>query len=1032
MIALRALGKAEIVTPTARLTPSQEILFAAALYLFLERAKPVGRTTLAETLWPGIADSARQHRLRQTIFQLKQAGVPLEATRESVLLPADARNSDLDVLFVHDAGDIGTIESLQFLPGYAPTFSDEFSRWLDTKRNEVSAATSRLLINDIRRARSRGDWLRVERLAFRCMEVDPFNEEAVLARAEASAMRGAKREAVTMLDQFVADLGVAAGEIKLPANLMRKRIAERMPEAAFNSRAESIFVGREPDMNLLTTLLDDARDGKGRCCLLWGDAGIGKSRLAVELGNFGELQGVQVRRVACRRGDAQRPLSVFVEAVPQLREMRGALGCSADTMADLQRLTQFDIGSAPKSAMELDPQSIFELIRLAIFDLIDAVSEEQCLMLVVEDVHWLDAASARILGQLADWAANKQLLLLFTSRLRENPLLEACTRAGLVTHHLRPLSNDASASLVREMFDATNERGDEEFLAWCRTVGDGNPFFLHELVKQWLETKQRHVIPPSITTVIRERFSRLSSEGTQLLQACSVLGENSTLPRVEKMLQQEPYMLLGALNELSKASMLSPERKPIAGSKDFKLAPKHDLIATVAVEELDPHAAAFLHRRAGEVLESELGENTQDTALLWACAQHWQKAGDEERAYQVGRIYAESLLDLGLASDAGDAFAILRRYCRGKPTEVEVLALAVTAFQIAHRWTDVITTVGLIRAALPDTTAHDVYETQMHHALWRSSDDLTLPLRNAMNCMLESSATAEHRIRSANLAMKMASDINSAEAMDEIYRLVTPIQPEEDSDEILKYELEMVYFSARGDIELTLSSIAQVLTAVRRSKQPSLTQFYFSNCSTALRIMGKFADARHLLEEAIEAALSGRLYVRAKYLMLQLIRLDLAEGKVSDARRNLDRASAWEFPQEDSITLVQERYLKARVLLNEGKIEEAKLVIAPALAAQDGVKTAFRGPVLATAVRVATLQQRFDSDASEMVNELERIHLRDRASGWNDFEAFALISALVAMGKATRATQLLTEYLTEFRRDQASVPKYFAELFLAS
>jgi DNA-binding transcriptional activator of the SARP family len=127
MIALRALGTAEIVTRTGIITPSQEMMFAAGLYLFLERSKPVSRHTLGESLWPDAADSPRQHRLRQTLFQLKNAGVPIVATRDSVSLRPSHRQSDLDVLFIHGAGDIDSVPSLFFLPGYAPTFSRLFS-----------------------------------------------------------------------------------------------------------------------------------------------------------------------------------------------------------------------------------------------------------------------------------------------------------------------------------------------------------------------------------------------------------------------------------------------------------------------------------------------------------------------------------------------------------------------------------------------------------------------------------------------------------------------------------------------------------------------------------------------------------------------------------------------------------------------------------------------------------------------------------------------------------------------------------------
>jgi DNA-binding SARP family transcriptional activator len=1028
LISLRALGTAEIVTETDKLTPLQEIVFAAGLYLFLEQSKPVTRAKLAEALWPGIPDTARQHRLRQTILQLKHAGIPLDANRETISLRAGARKSDLDVLFIHDAGDIDAVESLNFLPGYAPGFSRPFSDWLDAKRSEVSAASSRLLINEIRRARGRGDWLRVERLALKCMEIDPFNEEAVLARAEASAMRGAKREAVSILDRYVADLGPGTADLKLPANLMRKRIAERVPEAVFTNRTEGIFVGRETDMQLLTVLLDDARNGRGRCCLIWGDAGMGKSRLAAELGRFGELQGVQVRRVACRRGDSQRPLSVFVEAVPQLREMRGALGCSPDTLADLKRLTQFDIHAGAKQAVEMDPQSIFELIRLAIFDLIDAVSEEQCLMLVVEDVHWLDAASARILGQIADWAANKQILLLFTSRTQENPLLEACTRAGLVTHHLRPLSSDAATALVREMFDATNEKRDEEFLDWCRTVGDGNPFFLHELVKQWLETKQRHVIPPSITAVIRDRCSRLSSEATQLLQACSILGETSTLPRVERMLEQEPYMLLGALNELSKASMLSAERKPTNSSGDFRLAARHDLVSAVALEDLDPHARIFLHRRAGETLEAELGEGTQDTALLWACAQHWQKAGENDRSYHLAKRYAEHLLEVGLPSDAANALQQLRQYCRTKSEELEVLELAVPALELSHRWNDVTRVIGEIKSLQLSPTQHDEYEIQALNALWRTSVNQDGPLAATMRCVRDEGASSTHRLHAASLAMKLASDAGEPQTMDEIHAVGTHLGSDRETDDLPLYELEMVFHSARGEVAKVVKSARQLSSAARRSNNALLVSRHFANCATALRLVGCPDEARALLTESVEFALRHRSHVLAKYQSLHLVRLELSEGNYESARANLDRHSETAFPPDDRLTRAHFDYLHARVLFQEGRIVEAKEAIALLIPDRAQISIALRGPILATAIRISVAQSDDQGELGLLVSELETIHLKERAAGWNDFEAHSLYVGLRALGRNGYAKDLISEYVERYRRETAPLPLYLVDV----
>src|SRR5437868_13495845 len=119
-------------------------------------------------------------------------------------------------------------------------------------------------------------------------------------------------------------------------------------------------------MEILTTLLGAARDSNGRCCLVWGDPGIGKSRLCAELSLVAELQGVHVRTIACRRGDPHRPLSAFVELVPQLLQMRGALGCSPQAIADLARLTQFEIKVGRPRELDNDPQALYESIRSAI------------------------------------------------------------------------------------------------------------------------------------------------------------------------------------------------------------------------------------------------------------------------------------------------------------------------------------------------------------------------------------------------------------------------------------------------------------------------------------------------------------------------------------------------------------------------------------------------------------------------------------------------------------------------------------------
>ena len=118
MITLHALGNAEIETSVATITPSQEIVFAAALYLILERGQRVSRTRLTSLLWPRTTQKVGAHRLRQTILQLKKLGIVVQADRNNLqLLKHDAR-SDVDSLFTTSPSLTANTPSVEFLPGY--------------------------------------------------------------------------------------------------------------------------------------------------------------------------------------------------------------------------------------------------------------------------------------------------------------------------------------------------------------------------------------------------------------------------------------------------------------------------------------------------------------------------------------------------------------------------------------------------------------------------------------------------------------------------------------------------------------------------------------------------------------------------------------------------------------------------------------------------------------------------------------------------------------------------------------------------
>ena len=196
MIELRTLGTSEIQTESSTLTPSQEVVFAAALYLILERDTPVRRAALASLLWADAPPRTRGHRLRQTLFQLKRLGVKVLATRDAVQISLPDTHVDFEGL-----ADLPLSESpktVEFLPGYDPSISRAFQDWIDRTRDYVHVLLTRCLLTQLAAARTSGNWRELDRISSVCLRLDPYNESALLARAESFAMRGQKAAAISV------------------------------------------------------------------------------------------------------------------------------------------------------------------------------------------------------------------------------------------------------------------------------------------------------------------------------------------------------------------------------------------------------------------------------------------------------------------------------------------------------------------------------------------------------------------------------------------------------------------------------------------------------------------------------------------------------------------------------------------------------------------------------------------------------------------------------------------------------------------
>ncbi len=1021
MIELRALGSSEIETAVTRLTPSHEIVFAAGLYLVLERGKRVTRSRLASLLWPNADDKARAHRLRQTILQLKKVGMPVRADRDTVQLSQHDARSDVDQLGLIDTAVPSELVRFEFLPGYDPHRSEAFRDWVDTKREEVHRAATRMLLGSLETARRKGDWVGVEHFASQCLVLDKFNEIAVLARAEAAAMCGGKRRAVAILDSFIDEIGSGQTELRLPAMLLRRRIAERIPDREVLQTAEPPFVGRQAEFEILIRGFQMAKAGNGSATLLVGEPGIGKTRLSDELSRFAVIQGAQVQRATCRRTDLDRPLSFFVDIVPQLREMPGALGCAPETFSSLKRLTDFDLRPR-ESSRSLDSEMLFNDLRRALFDLLDSLVDERCLVIVIDDIQWLDDASAKILSAMVDWAPAKRIFFLLNSRETDSAILHHTEGPGINTLSLGPLESGASGAVLESIAPQTDDRLEPGFLEWCIGIAEGNPFFLQELAHHWVETGHKYEAPPSVTKVLQRRLSRLSKEALQVLQCCAVLGDHATLERVERVLEYAPHDLLSAVEELSNAAMLGPEQ-----SKSH-LCPRHDLLASAAVSRLAQVSLGFVHRRAAEVLEREIAQESMSTTLLWACATHRHHSGDRQKAFTHSISCAEHLLDVGLAGDASAAFQKSLDYCATDDQRLEVLPRLAVASQLNGEWEK---TKEALRSGMrlasriaPAGSPHNEFELLLFAARQQSALDFSSLLADIVPCVESLAAPPAHRVRAAVMALKLATDIGPEGTLDALYAHVAPLLGHNEVPEISRLEVEIIYRTTRGGDVIPVKQLREFAETARVAGGEIAYSNALLTAAAACRITARYEEGLDFVSQAFDQATSHKRGARLSHVLVAELRLHVAGGAYERAASTLRRMMECSISPDDTFAQSELQFYKTRIALENGDLAAASTAFHTVQEVPQSYSARRRAHSLALGLQIALKTTPKEGEVRRIVSALENEHQRIRSLGDQDYEAYALYLGLCYLGESARALDLLTSYASIHRRSRWPLPAH--------
>jgi hypothetical protein len=410
-------------------------------------------------------------------------------------------------------------------------------------------------------------------------------------------------------------------------------------------------VGRESQLAMLTAMLDASiNESRAAAALVTSAPGLGKTRLLHELlrTSIGHREDVDLlfgngdpNRVGSAFGIAgdilKRATGILDSDVASVRASKLAALVSRDLPGETSRrheeilgeicgiLTPNEKASPALRAARADVSVMADSIRETWTDWIGARASRGAVVLVVENLHWADSTSLRLVEAALAALEDRPLFFLATTRPGGSKLLSEGLRArGLVELTLAPLSRQAAERLVR---DALGRELDPATAGDLVRRAGGHPFHLEELVRAVAAGKGADALPDSVLGMVQARLDELDAKARMVLRAASVFGERFWSGGVLALMGEDfaPGDLERMLASFVARELTTEERvSKWSGQAEFRF--RHALLRDGAYATLAERDRQRAHRRAAAWLES-MGE--QDAALL---AEHYDLGAAPEKA----------------------------------------------------------------------------------------------------------------------------------------------------------------------------------------------------------------------------------------------------------------------------------------------------------------------------------------------------------------------------------------------------------------
>lgn len=598
---------------------------------------PTSREHLIDLLWAGTDPAHARQTLRQTLWQLRRVlgDGSIESRGEFIHFSGDIQADRNDFVAAIDSGDFERAVAAytgDFCADFAAPGAAAFEQWADVERARLRSAFCRALEILARLEISAGHWRAAKQLATRLRDTQPRDEASWRLLLEA-CVAGEDRVAGIVEAEALEQWLTSSGRSPEPATVRLLRAIRQQKPAIDASAAVGLIpemVGREREFSTLVQAWDQASAGATHRVSITAPAGMGKTRLLLELRNRIRGAGGTAVYVRAAPGDRQLSLGFVARMVQELAIAPGAKAVSPGAAAALVSLNP---SLSALYAAPMDTTIGPEAKRrraLALGELMSAIADESPLALFLDDLHWADQESAEMLTALLG-NLREATLVVWAERPQNAHLREGAWRAV----DLPPLDALQCESLLMSLGTLPTEQWANRLVLSLHQASKGSPLLLLETLHLAIETGVLRLDEGRWVCADPSALLTLVQEGSALqrrVQLVRGLERDVLLVLATAGSACGIHLLCGALLQDPNSALLALEQQGFVRHASEGWEITHDEIASAILQGSTPPAVREAHKALADALTIAADASLERVTRAVA---HLIEAGREDKLASV-------------------------------------------------------------------------------------------------------------------------------------------------------------------------------------------------------------------------------------------------------------------------------------------------------------------------------------------------------------------------------------------------------------